>query len=99
MKVIIMKNLYPKLWIVNENINYIENISITYVEWVQKNYTMHPPINVLINFNEFINKHKNLQNITFDGLLTNVIPIAPISRNFQYNHYIPKSNTSKNFNQ
>jgi hypothetical protein len=65
MKVIVMENLCPKLPIVNECTHYIENILITYVEWIFKNYTMHPPINVLINFNEFINKHKNLQNITF----------------------------------
>jgi hypothetical protein len=58
---------------------------------------MHSPINVLVNFNEFINKHINLQNITLDELPTNVIPIAPILKSFQYNHYIPKSNTSKNF--
>ncbi len=58
---------------------------------------MHSSINVLVNFNEFINKHINLQNITLDELPTNVIPIAPISKNFQYNHYILESNTSKNF--
>jgi hypothetical protein len=58
---------------------------------------MHSLINVLVNFNEFINKHINLQNITLDKLLTNVIPIAPISKNFQYNHYILEPNTSNNF--
>jgi hypothetical protein len=36
---------------------------------------MHSPINVLVNFNEFINKHINLQNITLDELFTNVINI------------------------
>jgi len=36
MKVIVMENLYPKLIIVNGSINYIKNISITNVEWIQK---------------------------------------------------------------
>ncbi len=58
---------------------------------------MHSLVNVLVNFNEFINKHINLQNITLDELPTNVIPIAPIEKSFQYNHYILESNTSKNF--
>jgi len=52
------------------------------MEWIQNGFTMHPPINVLVNFNEFANKHINLQNITFNGLTTNVILIAPISKSF-----------------
>jgi hypothetical protein len=40
--------------------------------------------------------HKSTKH-TFDKLPTNVIPIAPISNSFQYNHYILESNTSKNF--
>jgi hypothetical protein len=56
MKIIITKNLYPKLGIVNENIKYIENISLKYSKWILKNITMHPPINVLVNFNDFIKK-------------------------------------------
>jgi predicted membrane-bound spermidine synthase len=53
---------------------------------------MHPSINVLVNFNDFIEK-----NIKLEGLLKNVIPIIPISRNFQYHHHILESNTSKTF--
>jgi hypothetical protein len=34
MKIIIAENLYPKLRIVNGNIGYIENISLTYWEWI-----------------------------------------------------------------
>ncbi len=36
MKVIIIKNLYPKLRIINGNIEYIENISFANFEWIQK---------------------------------------------------------------
>jgi hypothetical protein len=58
------------------------------MEWIQNGFTMHPPINVLVNFNEFVNTHINLQNITFNGLTTNVILIAPISKSFEYHHQI-----------
>jgi hypothetical protein len=51
-----MENLYPKLGIINESIGYIKNISLTNFEWIQKDVTMHPPINVLANFNDFIEK-------------------------------------------
>jgi hypothetical protein len=36
-------------------------------------------------------------NIELEGLPKNVIPIIPISRNFQYHHHILESNTSKTF--
>jgi hypothetical protein len=39
---------------------------------------MHPPINFPIDFNEFIQKHKMLQDINLKGLSKNVISIAPI---------------------
>jgi hypothetical protein len=32
----------------------IENISFTYAKWIQEDVTMHPSMNVSINFNEFI---------------------------------------------
>ncbi len=34
MKIIIIENLYPKLRIVNGNIRYIKNISLTNLEWI-----------------------------------------------------------------
>ncbi len=34
MKVIIIENLYPKLRIVNETIDYIQNISINESQWI-----------------------------------------------------------------
>ncbi len=40
---------------------------------------MHPPINVLINFNDFIKKNIKLQNIKLKGLPKNVIPTIPIT--------------------
>jgi hypothetical protein len=84
-----MKILCPKLRIVNGSIGYIENISLTDVEWIQKNIMMHPPINILVNFNNFIEKHVNLQDIILENLPKNVIPIGFISRSFQYHHQIP----------
>jgi hypothetical protein len=56
---------------------------------------MHPPMNVLVNFNDFIEKNIKLQNIKLKGLLKNVIPIIPILMNFQYHHHILESNTSE----
>jgi hypothetical protein len=47
MKVIITKkNKNLKLGIVNKSIRYIKNISFIDFEWIQKDVTMHPPINV-----------------------------------------------------
>jgi hypothetical protein len=97
MKIIIIEILYPKLGIVNGNIGYIENISLTYSEWIQKDVTIYPPINVLVNFNDFIKKNIKLQNIKLESLPTNVIAIIPISTNFQYHHHILESNTFKTF--
>jgi hypothetical protein len=59
---------------------------------------MHPPINVLIDFNEVIQNHETLQDITFKGLPKNVTPITPMTRNFQHHHFIQESNTFKTFN-
>jgi hypothetical protein len=56
MKIIIIENVYPKLGIVNANIGYIKNTSFIDVKWIQKDITMHPPMNILINFNDFIKK-------------------------------------------
>jgi hypothetical protein len=58
---------------------------------------MHPTINILVNFNDFIEKNIKLQNIKLESLLKNVIPIKPISRNFQYHHHILELNTTKTF--
>jgi hypothetical protein len=69
MKVIIIENLYSKLQIVNGTIGYIQNISLTKSHWIQHDYLMHPPVNILIDFNEFIQKHKSLQDINLKGLL------------------------------
>jgi hypothetical protein len=63
MKIIITKNLYLKLKIVNESTKDIENISLANLEWIQKDVTIHPPINVLVKFNGFIEKDIKLQNI------------------------------------
>jgi ATP-dependent exoDNAse (exonuclease V) alpha subunit len=54
MKVIITENLYPKLGIVNGTIGYVENISLTKSHWIQRDEMMHPPINILVDFNEII---------------------------------------------
>jgi len=60
MKIIIMENLYFKLKIVNGSIGYIKNISFVDFKWIQKDIIMHRPINVLINFNDFIEKNIKL---------------------------------------
>jgi hypothetical protein len=98
MKIIIIENLYSKIRTINGTIGYVQNISLTKSRWIQHDYLMHPPINILIDYNEFIQKHETLQDINIKGLLKNIIPIAPIIRNFQYYHTIQGSNTSKTFN-
>jgi hypothetical protein len=97
MKVIITKNLYLKLKIVNGSIKYIENISLVNSKLIQRDITMHHAINVLVNFNDLIEKNIKLQNIKLEGLPINVISIIPMSRNFQYHHHILESNTCKTF--
>jgi hypothetical protein len=74
-----------------------KKISFVDFEWIQKDVTMHPPVNVLVNFNNFIEKNKKLQNKKLESLLKNAIPIIPISKNFQYHHHILESNTFKTF--
>jgi hypothetical protein len=73
MKVIITKNLYPKLGIINGTISYIQNISINESQWIQWDHSMHSPTNVYVDLNEFIEKHDTLQDITLKGLPKNVI--------------------------
>lgn len=80
MKMIIIKNLYLILKIINGNI-VIKNISFVYVNG-HKKWLQCILINVLINFNKFILKIVSLQNITLKGFSKNVIPILPISRSF-----------------
>jgi hypothetical protein len=93
----ITKKLYSKLRIINESISYIKNISFTNFEWIQKDVTMHPPINILIDFSDFIENNIKLQNIKLEGFPKNIIPIILILNNFQYHHHILESNTSKTF--
>ncbi len=73
MKIIIIQNVYPKLGIINGSIRYIKNTSFTKPKWIQKDVTMHPPINVLVNFNDFIEKNIKLKNIKLKGFPRNVI--------------------------
>jgi hypothetical protein len=98
MKVIITQNIYPKTIILKGTIGYVQSILLTKSHWIQHDNLMHPPINVLINFNEIIQKHEMLQKINLKGLPKNVIPITPIIRNFQYENSIQGSNTSNFFN-
>jgi len=53
MKIIITESLYLKLG-VNGSIGYIKNISLIDVKWIHKDITLHTPINILVNFNDFI---------------------------------------------
>ncbi len=94
MKVIITKNLYQKIRIVNGTIGYVQNISLTKSHWIQYDELMHPSINVLIDFNKIMKLYKT----TLKGLPKNVIPIATITRNFQYHHFVQESNTFETFN-
>jgi len=54
MTIIIIKNLYHKLGIINGTINYIKNISINESQWIQQDHSMHPHINVYVDLKEFI---------------------------------------------
>jgi hypothetical protein len=45
MKFIVIKNLYPKIKIVNEMIGYVQNISLMNSHWIQHDKLMHSPIN------------------------------------------------------
>jgi hypothetical protein len=69
-------------------IGYIQNISISESQGIERDHSMHPPTNVCVDLNEFIKKNDTLQDITLEGLPKNVIPIKPISITFQYHHQI-----------
>jgi hypothetical protein len=45
MKIVVIKNLYLKIKIVNEMIGYVQNISLTNSHWIQHDKLMHSPIN------------------------------------------------------
>jgi hypothetical protein len=53
MKIIIIESLYLKLRVVNGSIGYIKKISLVDVKWIHKDITLHTPINILVNFNDF----------------------------------------------
>jgi hypothetical protein len=67
-------------------------------QWIQHDHSMHPPTNVSVYLNEFIEKHDTLLNIILEGLPKNVITIVPIAITFQHRHQISESNASKTFN-
>jgi hypothetical protein len=81
MKIIITENLYPKLRIVNGTIGYIQNILINKSQWIQQNHSMHPPTNVYVDLNKFIEKMP-LYKRTLEGLPKNVVSIILISEPF-----------------
>jgi hypothetical protein len=81
MKIIITENLYPKLRIVNGTIGYIQNILINKSQWIQQNHSMHPPTNVYVDLNKFIEKMP-LYKRTLEGLPKNVVSIISISEPF-----------------
>jgi hypothetical protein len=56
MKVITIEDLYPKIGIVNGTIGYVQNISIKRRDWIHYDELMHPPMNILVDFTEFIEK-------------------------------------------
>jgi hypothetical protein len=64
-----MENLYPILAITNKSIGYIENISFTNLKWIQNDITMHPPINILVNFNDFIENNNNYKTKNYKASL------------------------------
>jgi hypothetical protein len=43
-----------KNWIVNGTIGYVQDISIKKINWIHYDELMHPPTNILVDFNEFI---------------------------------------------
>jgi hypothetical protein len=45
MKIIVIKNLYPKINNFNEMISYVQNISLTNSHWIQHDKLMHLSIN------------------------------------------------------
>jgi hypothetical protein len=56
--------LYHKLGIANENANSIQDIILIDIQWIQQDFLMHLPINVLATFDEFIKNHVTLQDVT-----------------------------------
>jgi hypothetical protein len=65
---------------------------------IQQDNSMHLPMNVYVDLNEFIEKHDTLQGIALEGLPKNVISIILKYKTFQFHHQISKSNASKTFN-
>jgi hypothetical protein len=53
-----------------------KKISFVDFEWIQKDVTMHPPVNVLVNFNDFIQKKASLKCDTNNNHIKE-FPISP----------------------
>lgn len=56
--------MYHKLGSANENANSIQDIILIDIQWIQQDFLMHLPINVLGAFDEFIKNHVTLQEVT-----------------------------------
>jgi hypothetical protein len=85
MKVVLIENQFPTLGLVNGTIG--TTYEIIFDHDVSKNDSVfiRPPLHILVDFNSFINDHKSsLNDIMIEGLPKNIVPIAPISKSFDY---------------
>ncbi len=83
-KRMITKKLYSKLRIINESISYITKY-IFHKFWMDTERCYNAsPINILIDFSDFIENNIKLQNIKLEGFPKKIIPIIQILNNFQY---------------
>jgi hypothetical protein len=79
------ENQFPTLGLVNDTIG--TGYEIIFDHDVSKNDSVfiRPPLHILVDFNSFINDHKSsLNDIMIEGLPKNIVPIAPISKSFDY---------------
>ena len=97
MKVLLTKNLYSNLGLINNTIGSVHNIVMPENKDNINTVFIKPPLLILADFNDFIQNHKSFKNIEFEGLPKNIVPIAPMCRNFEYKYKIDGLQHSKRF--
>ncbi len=86
MRVMLIKNLYPKFGLINGTIGIVCEIVMDDSIKENKSTFIEPPFYVVINLNTLITNHFNSKDINLNGFVKDVIPLILIFQNFNYQY-------------
>jgi hypothetical protein len=96
MKVMLTENQFPILGLVNGTIGTVYKIIFDHEVPKNDSVFIKLPLHILVDFNFFLNNRKSsLHDIMIEGLPKNIVPIAPISKSFDYIYEIERPQCSK----